>query len=180
MSDSIRVVKPPRATRKTTATPWHEHLTIDVVYAAWNRTLGHPFVAWMVPLCFRTVMVPYENISMILAIAYASVLTLLWIGSVFNKRIAFGIPREVNLDEEVIVITGGASGLGRLIADFYAMKGANVAVLDVKREEDDEMMGIEYHQCDVSDFKQVEASITKIRENVCSLNLCPAHISLYL
>lgn len=170
MGDSIRVVKPPRATRKTKATPWQEHLTIDVVYAAWNKTLGHPFVAWLVPVCFRTVMIPYENISMRLAIAYASLLTLLWIGSVFNKRIAFGIPREVDLDEEVIVITGGASGLGRLIADFYAMKGANVAVLDVKKDEDDEMMGIDYYHCDVSDFKQVEASIANIRNNVCSWN----------
>jgi NADPH:quinone reductase-like Zn-dependent oxidoreductase len=115
-------------------------------------------------------MVPYDNISMRLAIGYAAFLTLLWIGAVFNKRIAFGIPREVNYDEEVILITGGASGLGRLIADFYAMRGASVAVLDVKKADDDEMMGIEYHHCDVSDEKQVIAAVAKINDSVCSCN----------
>ena len=156
MGDQIRVVRPPRAAKKTDRLPWHAYLTIDVVYAAANRTILHPFVAWMIPLCLRTVMVPYENISMKLAIAYAAFLTLLWVAAVFNKRIAFGIPREVNYDEEVIIITGGASGLGRLIADFYAMRGASVAVLDVRHDEDDEMMGIQYYHCDVSSYKEVE------------------------
>lgn len=171
MADKIKVVRPPRPAKKTAHVPWHAYLTIDVVYAAANRTILHPFVAWMIPLCLRTVMVPYENISMRLAIAYAALLTLLWVAAVFNKRIAFGVPREVNYDEEVIVITGGGSGLGRLIADFYAMRGASIAVLDVKKADDDEMMGIEYYHCDVSDYKQVESTIAKIANTVRSFKI---------
>jgi hypothetical protein len=168
MADQIKVVRPPRATRKSSPQPWHSYLTIDVVFAAANKTFLHPFVAWMVPLCLRTVMVPYDNISMILAVGWASFLTLLWVLSVFNKRIAYGVPREVNYDEEVIIITGGASGLGRLIADFYAMRGSTVAVLDVKRPKDDEMMGIEFFECDVSNSDRVEETIQNLNQSVCS------------
>jgi NAD(P)-dependent dehydrogenase (short-subunit alcohol dehydrogenase family) len=105
-----------------------------------------------------------------ISIAYAGFLTLLWVLSVFNHRIAYGVPREVDFEEEVVLITGGASGLGRLIADFYAMRGASVAVLDVKKPDDDEMMGIRYYQCDVGDRKQVELSVAKIKEDVCRHN----------
>jgi hypothetical protein len=171
MSEKARVVRPPRATRKIAHQPWHTYLTIDVLYAAARKTILHPFVAWMIPLCLRAVTVPYENISMRISIAYAGLLTVLWVLSVFNYRIAYGIPREVDYEEEVILITGGSSGLGRLIADFYAMRGTSVAVLDVQKPEDDEMMGISYYQCDVSDRKQIENAVAKIKEDVCRRNL---------
>src|ERR1700761_6983126 len=110
-------------TKPSLQKPWHALLTIDLICSAACRTILHPFVAWIIPLSLRAVTVPYHNISLQLSIGYASLLTLWWILSVFNYRIAYGIPREMEWDEEVIVITGGASGLGRLIADFYAMRG---------------------------------------------------------
>jgi len=125
----------------------------------------------MIPLSLRAVTVPYEFLSMRLAIGYASALTLLWVLSVFNDRIAYGLPREVDLEDEVIVITGGASGLGRLVAEFYAMRRASVVVLDVETVDEDEgMMGVNFYQCDVGDCKQVEACATRIREDVRSAN----------
>lgn len=145
---------------------WQSLLTIDVLYSAALKTILHPFVAFMIPMSLRAVTVPYSNISMQVSIAYASLLTFWWILSVFNKRVAFGLPREVDLDEEVIVITGGSSGLGRLIANFYAMRGANVAVLDVVKKDDDDMMGLQYYECDIGDRKQVEIAAAKIRKDV--------------
>lgn len=112
---------------------------------------------------------PYEDISMRISIAWAGFLTLLWVLSVFNNRIAYGMPREVDYEEEVVVITGGASGLGRLIADFYAMRGTAVAVLDIKKPEDGTMMGIQYFHCDVSDKVQVMETVAKIKKDVSCL-----------
>lgn len=37
------------------------------------------------------------------------------------------------LQDRVIVLTGGGSGLGRAIVDWYVEEGANVVVLDVDK-----------------------------------------------
>jgi NAD(P)-dependent dehydrogenase (short-subunit alcohol dehydrogenase family) len=72
------------------------------------------------------------------------------------------------------VITGGGSGLGQLIAQIYGMRGAGVAVLDVKEVSEvewwDEISGVDYYQCDVSDRKALEMTAKRI-ENDVSANL---------
>jgi NAD(P)-dependent dehydrogenase (short-subunit alcohol dehydrogenase family) len=85
---------------------------------------------------------------------------------VINDRLAFGLPREVDLSEEVIVITGGASGLGLLIAEVYGMRGATVAVLDVEEMENGEARGVTYYKCDVTDKDQVARVAAEIERDV--------------
>lgn len=165
-ASQLQKVHVTQSTKSSKGRSWQSFLTIDILYSAALKTILHPFVAFMIPMSLRAVTVPYSNISMQVSIAYASLLTFWWILSVFNKRIAFGLPREIDLDEEVIVITGGSNGLGRLIADFYAMRGANVAVLDVVKKEDDDMMGLQFYKCDIGERKQVEAAAAKIRKDV--------------
>lgn len=162
----LRKVHVTQSTSNSKEQSWQSLLTIDILYSAALRTILHPFVAFMIPMSLRAVTVPYSNISMQVSIAWASLLTFWWILSVFNNRIAFGLPREVDLDEEIIVITGGSNGLGRLIADFYAMRGANVAILDVVKKDDDDMMGLQFYQCDIGDRKQVESAAERIRKDV--------------
>jgi uncharacterized protein YceK len=162
----LQKVHVPQFTNNSKEQSWQSLLTIDVLYSAALKTILHPFVAFMIPMSLRAVTVPYSNISMQVSIGYATLLTFWWILSVFNKRIAFGLPREVDLDEEIIVITGGSNGLGRLIADFYAMRGANVAVLDVVKKDDDDMMGLQFYKCDIGNRKQIEVTAAKIRKDV--------------
>lgn len=104
---------------------------------------------------------------MVISIVWATFITLCWMANVINQRIAHGIPREVDLSEEVIVITGGASGLGMLIAEVYGMRGATVAVLDVKEMENTEARGVTYYKCDVSDKEQVVKIAAEIESEVC-------------
>jgi hypothetical protein len=146
--------------------PWHAFFTLDLIINVANKTILHPFFAWMLPLCLRAVTVPYSHISFQITAVYASLLTAVSVLSVFNQRIAFGAPREVDLSEEVIVVTGGASGLGLLIAEFYRMRGASVAVLDVKKMQEEELGGIQYYECDVGDAKAVDSVSKRIREDV--------------
>jgi len=119
-----------------------------------------------VPLCFRAETMEYTAMPMKVSIVYASLVTACWILSAINKRIAFGLPRYVDLEDEVIVITGGASGLGLLIAEVYGMRGASVAVLDVREMENGEARGVTYYKCDVADKAQVARVAAEIERDI--------------
>jgi NADPH:quinone reductase-like Zn-dependent oxidoreductase len=147
--------------------PWHAGLTLDVVVAAARKSVLHPFVAWMLPLSLLAGSTPPHHLSVRAAAAYALLLTLLAAAGWANQRIAFGRGAEVeDVQDEVVVITGGAGGLGLLIADFYRMRGAGVAVLDVKPMPDDGGSGVEYFKCDVGSAEEVAAVAKKIRSSV--------------
>jgi hypothetical protein len=101
-----------------------------------------------------------------IALGYASFLTMLYFLNVLNKQIAYSKPRTVDLEDEVIVITGGASGLGLLIAEVYGMRGATVAVLDILDLEAGEARGVTAYRCDVGDKKQVARVAAQIEKEV--------------
>lgn len=103
---------------------------------------------------------------MVVSIAWASFITLCWVADMVNQRLAHGLPRDVDLDEEVIVITGGASGLGMLIAEVYGMRGATVAVLDINPMEHDEARGVNCYRCDVRDKAQVAKAVVDIERDL--------------
>ncbi len=145
---------------------WFAPLSIDMIVKVFKITFFHPFVAWIVPLCFRAQNMFWDAPPMLVSIAWASFITICWAANVINSRLAFGLPREVDLSEEVIVITGGASGLGLLIAEVYGMRGATVAVLDVKEMENGEARGVTYYKCDVTDKAQVARVAAEIERDV--------------
>ena len=148
--------------------PWHHYLTIDVIWRVLGYTLFHPWTSWILVLCLRAQLTPYEAIEMKIAMAWALAMSVIGIFNLFSDRIAYGSPREVDLSEEVIVITGGVEGLGGLLAETYGMRSANVAVLDTKEvsDEEGEEKGILYYKCDVSDAAQVEAVAKEIIEDL--------------
>ncbi|KAF2092185.1 NAD(P)-binding protein [Saccharata proteae CBS 121410] len=146
--------------------PWHAHITIDLLADVAGYTIFHPFVAWIIPLCLRAQATPYTHTSFRVSVGYAVTLTLLYVLSYINQRIAYGLPRDVDLSEEVIVITGGANGLGLLIAEVYGMRGASVAVLDINGIEAAEEKGITYYKCDVGDRAQLEAVAKLIEKDL--------------
>lgn len=134
---------------------WFAPLSVDLFLKVLNVTLLHPFVAWIIPLCFRAEHQAWDTQPMVVSISWAIFVTALWMGNVWSHRVAYGVHREVDLSEEVIVITGGTSGLGLLVAEVYGMRGATVAVLDKNPLENTEARGITYYQCDVSDKAQI-------------------------
>lgn len=131
-----------------------------------NVTIFHPFICWLIPLCLRAQTTKWEAPPMVGAIAWAIFISAMWIASAVNQRIANGAPREVDLGEEVIVVTGGASGLGMLVAEVYGMRGASVAVLDVNEMENGEARGVTFYKCDVSDKEQVAKVAVEIEKDL--------------
>ena len=61
--------------------------------------------------------------------------------------------------ERVVIVTGGAAGIGRATARRFAQDGARVAVWDVKEGEPGE--GI-FQQVDVTDAAAVEAAVAEV------------------
>lgn len=173
MSPTIKTVpfQPPKKAQQPKAdAPWHQYLTIDLIWYVLGYTVFHPFVSWIVVLCLRAQYTQYEAPEMRIAIGWSIAMSVVGIFGIFSDRIAFGPHREVDLSEEVIVITGGVDGLGGLLADTYGMRNANVAVLDLKAVDkaEAEAKNVAYYQCDVGDAQQVEAAAAKIVKDVSS------------
>ncbi|KAE8352553.1 hypothetical protein BDV28DRAFT_123746 [Aspergillus coremiiformis] len=160
-----RILTSPR--NATPSPKWHSALTLDLVLRVLRRTILHPWPAWILVLSLRAQVTPPSDPAFVLATGYAILLTLVAVAKVVNARVADGVPRTVELSEEVVVITGGASGLGLLIARIYGMSGVSVAVLDVKGE--DEVEGCEemvYYRCDVGDRGELERVLGRIEEEL--------------
>lgn len=144
----------------------NNRITLDLLLHVLRKTLFHPFIAWLVPLCLRAQATPVTHPSFLITAAYAVCLSLVFILSVFNKRLAYGIPRNVRLGEEVVIVAGGGSGLGRVIAEMYAMRGVSVAVLDIKNAAADKESSAEYYTCDLGDRERVVETYNKIQNEV--------------
>ncbi|KAL8807884.1 MAG: hypothetical protein Q9200_004497 [Gallowayella weberi] len=154
------------STQRPPSPPWYNHLTIDLLLHVGSYTLFHPFVAALLPLCLRALAAEYTSASFILTSVYAIFVVLCHVLSSVNQRWAYGPPRKVKPLDEVVVVTGGASGLGRCIAEIYAIKGTSVAVIDVGINEDSnvESEGVRLYRGDVGDRKAME----NIWSRICS------------
>jgi hypothetical protein len=79
----------------------------------------------------------------------------------------------VKWEDEVVVITGGGGGLGRVLGEMFMRKGAKVAVLDVKgpdgsAEEEMERWDFVWEVCDVSDEGSVKKAVQTVVDEVSS------------
>ncbi|KAF2116313.1 short chain dehydrogenase/reductase [Lophiotrema nucula] len=148
--------------------PWYQYLTLDLIWKVLGYSLFHPWVSWIIVLCLRAQLTPYDALEMKIAMVWAFLMSAIGIFGIVSEKIAYGNPREVDLSEEVIVVTGGVEGLGSLIAEVYGMRNANICVLDTKKVEYEEAeeKGILYYECDVGDAKQVEAVAAEIVEDL--------------
>lgn len=66
----------------------------------------------------------------------------------------------MRLENKAAIVTGGASGIGKAIAEKFISEGAKVYVLDLNSIEENEHT--HFYACDVSDHKQVGQIITEI------------------
>ena len=150
---------------------WYEHLSIDLILDALKISLFHPFVVWMLPLCMRSLALSYSSVEFRTTTAWAIFVTFLNILAPLNRRIAYGKPREVDLNDEIIVITGGGSGLGKCIAEIYTMRRATVAVIDIKTADAAEEFGdAHFYTCDVGDAEALKRTWAQINEEVWSFD----------
>ncbi|KAF8423275.1 hypothetical protein EV426DRAFT_602924 [Tirmania nivea] len=147
--------------------PLLHQLNIEVLLKILNRTFLNPFFAWLGPFAFRAQGFQYHHAPMWGSAVYAGIVTIIFLFQLLNTRLAYGKKREFDWTEEVVVITGGAGGLGLLIAEVYGMRGVSVAVLDVKEApEGGKARNVTFYKCDVGDLEQVKEVKEKIEEEL--------------
>jgi NAD(P)-dependent dehydrogenase (short-subunit alcohol dehydrogenase family) len=80
-------------------------------------------------------------------------------------------PTTFRLDGKIVVVTGGASGIGRAIADCFAAAGAHIRILDINvksaQRAVEEINGMgggkaAAYTCDVSDSAQVHKTFERL------------------
>jgi NAD(P)-dependent dehydrogenase (short-subunit alcohol dehydrogenase family) len=147
--------------------PWYAVFNIDIFYRVMLQSFLHPIIPWFIPLAYRAQGFQYHHAPLYLSGAYAATITFLWLIQRINIALAFGPARSFDWTEEVVLITGGASGLGLLIAEVYGMRGVTVAVLDKNCSEDEsEARNVFFYRCDVGDLAQVEAAKKRVEEEL--------------
>ncbi|KIM26278.1 hypothetical protein M408DRAFT_313662 [Serendipita vermifera MAFF 305830] len=156
-------MSPPQSFESTLA---FDSLDVDLVITVASHTVFSPFFTFFIPIIYKGVGQAWSEPTVYVSIAWFLLVTLYWfVGFAANKWRNAGTPGRLDWGEQVIVITGGASGIGALLANTLALRHCTVAVLDLKPIET-ENHNITYYKCDVSDSKQVERVAKEIKEEL--------------
>ena len=70
----------------------------------------------------------------------------------------------LGLDDKVVVVTGGASGIGKHVVDTLMQAGAKAVVVDMNVKTGDELDGAYCVQCDVTNKDSVQAMADAVVE----------------
>lgn len=72
------------------------------------------------------------------------------------------------LEDKVVIVTGGSSGIGKSMAEKFNEKNAKVVIADIdveKGEQTAEEIGVEFRECDVSDAESVKFVVDSVAED---------------
>ncbi|KAL9630986.1 MAG: hypothetical protein Q9164_006133 [Protoblastenia rupestris] len=169
MTSATTVRRTSRHVSITALQPWYSQLTLDLCISALSKSIFHPFIACLLPLCLRALAAPYHSTSFVLTSAFAAAICAYHVLAIVNQRVAYGRPREIDWEREVVVITGGLGGLGGCITEIYGLRGVSVAVMDVgvpKELDGQEKEGINYYRCDIADPQNMKDVWMKILEDL--------------
>jgi NAD(P)-dependent dehydrogenase (short-subunit alcohol dehydrogenase family) len=147
---------------------FQSYVTFDLIVRILSRSIFHPAICLIAYLCVAALHKHRTNVAYGL-LYWSAFLMGIEILLYLNRRVAYGPPRTVDWNEEVVLITGGASGLGRILMEGLLMRGVKVAVLDVKdqdseaRDLSDGAPGeLSWLTCDVSDPTAVQKAIDRV------------------
>ncbi|KAJ4523362.1 hypothetical protein HRR83_000010 [Exophiala dermatitidis] len=146
--------------------PWYRYITLDLLLLILANSIFHPWISLIFYLCLASVhkhREPLAYYTLYYTAALAVVECAIWI----NHRVAHGPHRKVDWENEVAVVTGGGSGLGRVIAQMLVRKGVKVAIWDVKEPDAEALDEMErwdlvWHQVDVARLDEVQRAMDRV------------------
>ncbi|KAA1122152.1 hypothetical protein PGTUg99_030213 [Puccinia graminis f. sp. tritici] len=143
-------------------------INIDVLYSVTERTFLSPFFACWIPLLALGQSAPgfyYWSLRFLWFVLFRTALC--WSSQMWrNRRWRRG---QIDWNDQVVLVTGGSEGLGRVLVETLLLKHITVIVLDIKpfSDRDQEEEGdLKFYQCDVSDPQAVEKAAIQIRKEV--------------
>ncbi|RKP35121.1 hypothetical protein BJ085DRAFT_10636, partial [Dimargaris cristalligena] len=68
--------------------------------------------------------------------------------------------------EEIILVTGGAGGIGQLLVDTLAIQNATVVSLDIVEPDCGLWGNVHFYQCDLNDPQQIDTTYQQLVEEV--------------
>ena len=74
------------------------------------------------------------------------------------------IQNWLELDGKVVIVTGGASGIGKHVVDTLTKVGATAVIVDMNVKTGDEIDGAYCVQCNVTDAASVQAMADAVVE----------------
>jgi NAD(P)-dependent dehydrogenase (short-subunit alcohol dehydrogenase family) len=76
---------------------------------------------------------------------------------------------------KVVVVTGGAKGIGKAIVKAYSDQGAKVNILDVDEEEGrrtaEEYDNVHFYNVDITNYQEVQKAANEIQKKVGAINI---------
>ncbi|PCH40811.1 retinal short-chain dehydrogenase/reductase [Wolfiporia cocos MD-104 SS10] len=150
--------------------PIFDALDIDLVVKVVMNTILSPFFTFFIPVFYYFQGMPWNNPVLLGSSAYVVGISAFWFLKWYsrlyrNQGSLLFSPPPFDWGEQIIVITGGSSGIGELIANTCAVRNVTVVVLDVNPIVT-ENYNINYYKCDVSRWEEVEAVSKKIIEEI--------------
>jgi len=150
--------------------PVFDSLDIDLIMKVLANTAFSPFFLFLVPIFYIFQGAKLTDSVVIYSGVYYMIISLFWLikwcsklyrnqGSLFFGR------GPMDWAEQIVVITGGSSGIGELLANTLAVRNVSVVVLDINPIIT-ENYNITYYKCDVSKWEEVEAVAKKLIDEI--------------
>ncbi|KAJ7129414.1 retinal short-chain dehydrogenase/reductase [Mycena epipterygia] len=157
-------------TSQEDGSPVFDSLDIDLFVKVFANTLFSPFFVMLIPTFYIFQGAKITDPIVVVSGAYYVFVALFWlikwVSRLYsNQGSLFYAPRPFDWGDQIVVITGGSSGVGELLANTLAVKSVTVVVLDVEPIQT-ENYNIAYYKCDVSKWEEVEAVSKKIIEEI--------------
>ncbi|TEB35735.1 retinal short-chain dehydrogenase/reductase [Coprinellus micaceus] len=150
--------------------PIFDSLDVDLFVKVLSHTLFSPFFVFFIPIFFIFQGAKVTDTSVVGFGVYYVVISLFWFTRWASRlwrnqgSFLFG-PPKLDWGDEIVLITGGASGVGELLANTLAVRNVTVVVLDVNPIVT-ENYNITYYKCDVSKWEEVSAVADRIQEEI--------------
>ncbi|KAF9481842.1 retinal short-chain dehydrogenase/reductase [Pholiota conissans] len=154
----------------TDGSPIFDNLDIDLIMKVLANTAFSPFFIFFMPIFYYFQGFQLDHPKIVYSSIYWIFISLFWFVKWYSKlyrnqgSLLFG-PSAFDWSEEIVIITGGSSGIGELLANTLAVRNVAVVVLDIKPIET-ENYNIAYYECDVSKWEEVEAVSKKVIDEI--------------